>query len=94
MSDVLNVFNPPQGGDNVLEIGGTLQLDAGHAISGSPAVNGTIKVTGTQTTGLDLSAATLTNQIVFSNGVKLTVSGNTVTFTSADGTKSASLTLA
>jgi len=46
------------------------------------------------TTGLNLNGATLVNQIVLSNGIKLTVSGDIITFTDAGGTKSSILSLA
>lgn len=46
------------------------------------------------TTGLNLNGATLVNQMVFSNGIKLTVSGDIITFTDAGGTKSSILSLA
>lgn len=45
------------------------------------------------TTGLNLNGATLTNEIVFSNGTKVTVSGDTVTFTNAAGTAHLTLTM-
>lgn len=44
-------------------------------------------------TGLDLNGATLTNEIVMSNGTKLTVSGDTVVFTNAAGDKSHTITM-
>ena len=44
-------------------------------------------------TGLDLNGATLTNEIVFSNGIKVTVTADKVTFTNAAGDKHIDVTL-
>jgi hypothetical protein len=45
------------------------------------------------TTGLNMSGATLTNEIVFSNGTKVTVTGDTIVFTNAAGDKSYTITM-
>ncbi len=45
------------------------------------------------TTGLDLNGATLTNEIVMSNGVKVTVSGDDIVFTNSVGDKSYTITM-
>jgi hypothetical protein len=70
-------------------------------------VNGTVAVAhdaGTEVTylaalpadviGLDLDGQTLDAEIRFSNGIKLTVSGDVLTFTNAAEDKSATITLA
>ena len=44
-------------------------------------------------TGLDLNGATLVNEMVFSNGVKVTVAGDTIVFTNAAGSKTNTLTM-
>jgi hypothetical protein len=44
-------------------------------------------------TGLNLLGATLTNEILFSNGTKVTVSGDAVTFTNAAGDKHIDITM-
>lgn len=63
------------------------------------AVTSAVKVADTGanigfTTGLDLNGATLVNEVVFSNGTKLTVSGDTITFTNAAGTAHSTITMA
>jgi len=45
------------------------------------------------TNGLDMNGATITNEIVFSNGTKLTVSGDTIVFTNAAGSASETITM-
>jgi hypothetical protein len=44
-------------------------------------------------TGLNLNGVTLTNEVVFSNGIKLTVAGDTVVLTDSTGAKAYTITL-